>query len=92
MAAGLGCRDTLRLEAAMPLYGHELTEDIDPLSGRAWTSPSISKAASFPGRDALAKLQADATLPRRVGLELSGKRVPREGYAIAAATASRSAT
>ena len=32
MAAGLGCRDTLRLEAAMPLYGHELSEDIDPLT------------------------------------------------------------
>ena len=31
MPAGLGCRDTLRLEAAMPLYGHELAEDINPL-------------------------------------------------------------
>jgi aminomethyltransferase len=79
--AGLGCRDTLRLEAAMPLYGHELTEKINPFqAGLAYAVDLDGRA--FPGRDALLKLRDDKSLARRVGWELAGRRVPREGYAV----------
>ena len=78
---GLGARDTLRLEAAMPLYGHELTEDLDPLqAGLAW-AVKFDKG-DFVGRDALLARKDDPSLPRRVGLELGGKRLAREGAAV----------
>jgi aminomethyltransferase len=80
---GLGARDTLRLEAAMPLYGHELGEEIDPLqAGLSW-AVKLDKG-DFIGRDALLKRQADKTLPVRVGLELEGKRIAREGAEVTA--------
>jgi aminomethyltransferase len=75
---GLGARDTLRLEAAMPLYGHELNEDIDPFqAGLSW-AVKMDKG-DFLGRDALLRRREDARLPRRVGLELVGRRAAREG-------------
>ncbi|HTU92305.1 MAG TPA: glycine cleavage system aminomethyltransferase GcvT [Gemmataceae bacterium] len=78
---GLGARDTLRLEAAMPLYGHELSEEIDPFqAGLAW-AVKMDKG-DFIGRDALLRRREDATLPRRVGLELAGRRAAREGSAV----------
>jgi aminomethyltransferase len=81
---GLGARDTLRLEAAMPLYGHELTEEIDPLqAGLAW-AVKFDKGA-FIGREALLRRQQDKARRQRVGLELAGKRIPREGFAVLAA-------
>ncbi len=80
-AAGLGSRDTLRLEAGMPLYGHELTEEIDPIQAGLKFAVNL-KDRSFPGRDALERRVADPTTPQRVGLVLDGKRVPREGYAL----------
>ena len=71
---GLGARDTLRLEAAMPLYGHELSEDIDPFqAGLAW-AVKLDKG-DFRGRAALLKRKADPTVRCRVGLELRGKRI-----------------
>ncbi|QDU60888.1 Glycine cleavage system T protein [Planctomycetes bacterium Pan216] len=77
--AALGARDTLRLEAGMPLYGHELDETIDPLQvGLAWAVKSKSK--DFIGKDALA--QRDPVRPVRVGLELQGRKIPREGYEV----------
>lgn len=77
--SGLGARDTLRLEAAMPLYGHELSEDINPLqAGLAWAVKL--KKADFVGRDALLHRPADER--QRVGLELDGKRIAREGAAV----------
>jgi aminomethyltransferase len=78
---GLGARDTLRLEAAMPLYGHELTEEIDPLQAGLGWAVKLDKG-DFIGRDALLKRKDDATLRRRVGLELEGKRIGREGAAV----------
>lgn len=81
---GLGARDTLRLEAAMPLYGHELSESIQPF--QAGLGFAVHLDHEFPGRDALARAKADAAAPRRVGLQLAGKRVPREGYPILAGT------
>jgi aminomethyltransferase len=86
MAAGLGARDTLRLEAGMPLYGHELTEEIDPFQAGLAFAVDLEDH-DFPGRDALDRLRRDPDRPRRAGLELSGRRVPREGYAISAAGA-----
>lgn len=78
--AGLGARDTLRLEAAMPLYGHELSEEIDPY--RAGLSFAVNLNHDFIGRNALSRLKESADRPARVGLELSGKRVPREHYPV----------
>jgi len=81
IAAGLGARDTLRLEAAMPLYGHELTEEINPFqAGLAFAVDLEGRA--FPGRDALAQAKDDPRLTRRIGLELEGKRPAREGNAL----------
>jgi aminomethyltransferase len=75
---GLGARDTLRLEAAMPLYGHELTEEIDPFqAGLSWAVKPDK--GDFIGREALLRRRDDPSLRRRVGLELDGKRPAREG-------------
>ncbi len=75
---GLGARDTLRLEAAMPLYGHELTEDIDPFQAGLGWAVKMEKG-EFQGRAALEARRQDSRLRRRVGLELEGKRIAREG-------------
>ena len=81
--AGLGARDTLRLEAAMPLYGHELTEKIDPYqAGLAFAVDLESR--SFPGQKALVELRVRKDRPVRVGWEMAGRRVPREGYSVIA--------
>jgi aminomethyltransferase len=83
---GLGARDTLRLEAAMPLYGHELNESIDPIhAGLAW-AVKLDKGA-FIGKDAIQKATTDATKPVRIGLEIEGKRAAREGCPITASGA-----
>ena len=81
IAAGLGCRDTLRLEAGMPLYGHELSEAINPLQAGLGFAVNL-EGRTFIGSTALAKCVGDESAPRRVGIELFGPRVPREGYAI----------
>jgi aminomethyltransferase len=78
---GLGARDTLRLEAAMPLYGHELGEEIDPLQAGLGWAVKLDKG-DFLGRAALLVRQADTTRPVRVGLELEGRRAAREGAAV----------
>ncbi len=75
---GLGARDTLRLEAAMPLYGHELTEEIDPLQAGLGWAVHLDKG-DFIGRDALLRRRDDSARPRRVGLVLDGTRSAREG-------------
>lgn len=78
IAAGLGARDTLRLEAAMPLYGHELTETINPIQAGLGFAVNL-KDRTFIGSEALARFAADKSQPVRIGLELTGKRVPRQG-------------
>lgn len=78
--AGLGCRDTLRLEAGMPLYGHELSEQIDPLT--AGLDFAVSLDSEFIGQQALIERKADGLKQQRIGLELEGKRIAREGAAI----------
>ncbi|MGI5888719.1 MAG: glycine cleavage system aminomethyltransferase GcvT [Oscillospiraceae bacterium] len=71
---GLGARDTLRLEAAMPLYGHELTEDITPLESDLGRFVKLDKA-EFVGKEAL-----EASEPKRgrIGLRVVGRGIPRE--------------
>jgi len=74
--AGLGARDTLRIEAAMPLYGHELSEEVDSLTaGQAWC---VNLEGDFIGAEAMRKLKEQG-LPRQlVGLELEGRRIARQ--------------
>ncbi len=75
---GLGARDTLRLEAAMPLYGHELTEEIDPFQAGLGWAVKLDKG-DFRGREALIERQRDHRLPKRVGLELLASALPVKG-------------
>jgi aminomethyltransferase len=83
-AAGLGARDTLRLEAAMPLYGHELSESINPFQAGLGFAVNL-QGRQFVGRDAIAARKDDPGQSVRIGLELSGRRVPREHYPVLAA-------
>ncbi|HEV8605286.1 MAG TPA: glycine cleavage system aminomethyltransferase GcvT [Tepidisphaeraceae bacterium] len=78
--AGLGARDTLRMEAAMPLYGHELNETSDPLSaGLGW---AVDLTKDFVGAVALREIQQAGLKRKLVGLELEGKRIARQGTAV----------
>lgn len=77
-ACGLGARDTLRLEAAMPLYGHEMDDKIDPLTAGLSFGVRLAKPADFMGRAALEKIKVTPLGKKRVGLKLAGKRIPRE--------------
>ena len=78
--AGLGARDTLRMEAAMPLYGHELTEQTDPLSaGLAW---AVDLKKEFIGVGPLREIAAAGPKRKLVGLELQGKRIARQGASL----------
>jgi aminomethyltransferase len=81
LPAGLGARDVLRLEAGMPLYGHELTEEITPLqAGLTWAIKYAKP--SFVGRDALEAQQITGDYDRIAGLVLDGKVPARSGYAV----------
>jgi aminomethyltransferase len=71
----------LRLEAGMPLYGHELSEEIDPFQAGLGFACHL-RGYDFPGRDALVQLEKGPHRDVRVGLELPGRRPAREGYSI----------
>jgi len=80
--AGLGARDTLRIEAGLPLYGHELHEGTDSLrAGFGWC---VDLSKEFIGADALRRLDPERLSPRLVGLELAGKRIARQAAAVTA--------
>ena len=84
---GLSCRDTLRLEAGMPLYGHELSTSLTPFDAGLGRVVKFGKEGDFVGREALlaAAEQAAQNPPRvLVGLVAEGRRVPRAGYAVVA--------
>ena len=90
--AGLGARDTLRMEAGMPLYGHELDEDTDPLAAGLGFAVTLDKHTAengerFVGQDALEKIAAAGPSKKLVGLKLEGKRTPRQGMAVLAGDA-----
>ncbi len=81
-ACGLGARDTLRIEAGLPLYGQELSTDIDPVSaGFGW---AVGKEHDFEGSDAIRQVAADGAKKVLVGLELDGRRTARTGQAVVA--------
>ena len=78
---GLGARDVLRLEAGMPLYGHELTEEITPVqAGQTWAL-KLDKP-QFIGREALAAQLEAGDFSRIAGLVMEGRAPAREGYAV----------
>ena len=77
VAAGLGCRDTLRLEAAMPLYGHELSQSVDPLTAGLEFAVKFNKP-EFIGKAALESIKTAGVTMARVGLVLEGRRIARE--------------
>ncbi len=78
--AGLGARDTLRLEAGMPLYGHELSEQVDSLSAACGWAVDLTK--DFIGVEPLRKIAAEGPKRKLVGLTLAGKRIARQGMAL----------
>ena len=79
---GLGCRDTLRFEAGLPLYGHELSDEITPLEAGLGMFAKVKTKAEFIGREALVA-QKEAGLTRKsVGIELQDKAIPRAGYPV----------
>jgi aminomethyltransferase len=80
--AGLGARDTLRLEAGMALYGQDMDQSVSPLeAGLAWTV-AFDEGRDFIGRAALEKQQANGVPRRMVGLVLDDKGVLRHGQAV----------
>ena len=79
---GLGCRDTLRFEVGLPLYGDELADDITPLEAGLGMFVKFEK--DFIGKEALAKQKADGLKRKIVGVELKDKAIPRHGYEVEA--------
>ena len=78
---GLGCRDTLRFEAGLPLYGDELTEEISPIMAGLSIFVKLDKT-EFIGRDALLKQKTEGVAKKLVGIELADKAIPRHGYTV----------
>ncbi|MFO7578154.1 MAG: glycine cleavage system aminomethyltransferase GcvT [Pelovirga sp.] len=81
LPCGLGARDTLRLEKAYALYGHELSADIMPIEARLGWITKLDKGA-FVGRDALLKARRAGLTRQLIGLKLTVAGVPREGYPV----------
>ena len=80
---GLGCRDTLRFEVGLPLYGDELSADISPVMAGLSMFCKFEKP-EFIGRDALLKQKTEGVERRVIGIELEGRAVPRHGYPVLA--------
>ena len=80
---GLGARDTLRLEASLPLYGHELEEHISPVEAGLGWSVKLKKG-DFIGREVLARQKEEGTQKQVVCLTVEGKALPRQGYPVQA--------
>ncbi len=78
---GLGCRDTLRFEVGLPLYGDELSADISPIMAGLGIFVKLDKA-EFIGREALARQKTEGVPRKLVGIELHDKAIPRHGYAV----------
>lgn len=77
---GLAARDVLRVEAGLPLYGHELSDQINPIeAGLGWV---CSKDKAYLGSDAINAMRADGAPRKLVGIRMESKIVPREGYEV----------
>lgn len=80
LPCGLGARDTLRLEAGLPLYGHELSREVNPVQAGFGRFVNLEKPEAFPGRSALeAGGEAGRVL---VGLRIEDRRIPRQGFPV----------
>ena len=82
LPVGLGARDTLRLEAGMPLYGNELDLDTDPYEAGLGRVVKLAKPADFVGRPALERAARDGPSRRLVGLVVEGRGIARHGYPV----------
>ncbi len=80
---GLGCRDTLRFEVGLPLYGDELTDELSPIEAGLGMFVKVDKA-DFIGKEAVARQKADGVSRKIVGIELEGRAIPRHGYEVVA--------
>ncbi len=80
--AGLAARDTLRLEAGMPLYGNELSADLTPFDAGLGRVVKLDKPGGFVGRDALARRAQEPAARQLIGLTVQSRRVPRHGYGV----------
>lgn len=78
---GLGCRDTLRFEAGLPLYGDELSSEITPVEAGLGMFVKLDKD-EFIGREAIARQKAEGAARKLVGLEVKGQAIPRHGYEV----------
>ncbi|MDE5554259.1 MAG: glycine cleavage system aminomethyltransferase GcvT [Muribaculaceae bacterium] len=78
---GLGCRDTLRFEAGLPLYGDELADDITPIEAGLGIFVKLDKP-EFIGREALAVQKAEGPARKIVGIKVEGQAIPRHGYEV----------
>ncbi len=78
---GLGCRDTLRFEAGLPLYGDELTDEVTPIEAGFGMFVKLDKP-EFIGKEACARQKAEGVTRKNVGLELQGNAIPRHGYEV----------
>lgn len=81
LPCGLGCRDTLRFEAGLPLYGDELTEEISPIMAGLGMFCKLNKD-DFVGKAALEAQKAEGVTRKLVGIELNDNAIPRAGYAV----------
>ena len=78
---GLGCRDTLRFEVGLPLYGDELSEEITPVMAGLTLFVKFDKP-EFIGKEALLKQKTEGPQKKLVGIELFDKAIPRHGYTV----------
>ncbi|WP_422484485.1 glycine cleavage system aminomethyltransferase GcvT [Gudongella sp. DL1XJH-153] len=79
---GLGCRDTLRFEASLPLYGHEMDDEITPLEAGFKYFVKLDKKSDFIGKEALNKMWSEGLERKLAGIELLDRGIAREGYEV----------
>jgi aminomethyltransferase len=80
--AGLGARDTLRFEARLPLYGHEITEETNPYEAGLGIFVKLKKGVAFKGMAALERIKEEGLTRKLIGLRMIDRGIPRQGYPI----------